>query len=138
MKLKTLAVQMAALTLVSAPLFADDGVIIQRDMSQQEQDLYNCPSHGEHAFIRAMNFRVPAQAASGELLDAIEYVTIDEQTTYIQTTAKPLVSVYVFGPVLGVEGADGFQGHGKRDVYASISLDDGTSLENHQPVRVHR
>ncbi|MEN8178821.1 MAG: choice-of-anchor O protein [Pseudomonadota bacterium] len=126
MKLRTLAVHMAALTLVSAPLFADDGTRLTRNMSQQESDIYACPSEGEHAFTRLMNFRVPAQAASGLLLDEIEYLTVDLDSS-TQTTAKPIVSVYVFGPVLGVEGADGFQGHGKRDAYASISLDDGTT-----------
>ncbi|MGB5276038.1 MAG: hypothetical protein WBP02_02560, partial [Gammaproteobacteria bacterium] len=126
MKFKSAIMQIAALSLVSASLFADDGTIVRKDMAQQEADLYACPSHGEHAFTRLMNFRIPAQAASGELLDVIEYETVDLDV-YTQTTAKPIISVYVYGPVLGVEGADGFQGHGKREVYASVSLDDGES-----------
>ncbi len=126
MKLKTLAVQIAALSAMSAPLFADDGALLSKDMSQQEADLYACPSHGEHAFTRMMNFRVPAQASNGEPVE-IEYINADDTLVGTLTTAKPLVSVYVYGPVLGVEGAEGFQGHGKREVYASISLDDGTT-----------
>ena len=125
-KLTVLATSILLASLASSTAFADDGIKLTRNMSQQEADIYQCPSEGEHAFTRLMNFRVPAQAASGILSEVIDYETVDG-TIYTQATAKPIVSVYVFGPVLGVEGADGFAGHGKREVYSSVSLDDGTT-----------
>ena len=123
---KLLLAMAGALTLVSAPLFADDGMLLKRNMSQQEADLYACPSHGEHAFTKLMNFRVPSQAASGDLVE-IEYINVDGTLVDTLLTAKPIISVYVFGPVTVPEGAEGFQGHGRRDVYTSVSLDDGTT-----------
>mgnify|MGYP000364418387 CR=1 FL=1 len=74
-----------------------------------------------------MNFRVPAQTASGDLTE-IDYVTV-YGTNDVEgvTTAKPLINVFVYGPVIGFEdfSQSGFPGHGKRDAFAAVSLDDG-------------
>ena len=54
-----------------------------------------------------------------------------------ELNAKPLVNVYVYGPVISFENplASGFSGHGRRDAFGAISLDDGetwkaTNLSN--------
>ena len=51
--------------------------------------------------------------------------------------AKPLISAYVYGPVIGFDNpeASGFVGHGRRDAFGAVSLDDGetwkvTNLSN--------
>jgi hypothetical protein len=51
--------------------------------------------------------------------------------------AKPLINVYVYGPVIGFDNpeASGFAGHGRRDAFGAVSLDDGetwkvTNLSN--------
>ncbi len=84
---------------------------------------------GEHAFIQLMNFRVPAQTASGELLETIDYITYDGVTELQTTDAKPLINVYVYGPVIGFEdfSQSGFPGHGRREAFAAVSLDDGAT-----------
>jgi hypothetical protein len=66
---------------------------------------------------------VPARASNGDLV-GIEYVNADGALVGTRDYAKPLVGVYLYGPVEGVEGV-GFAGHGKRDAYAAVSLDDG-------------
>jgi hypothetical protein len=84
-----------------------------------------------------MNFRVPAQAADGSLVELI-YNTIDgapptaeESAAYSVPvlTAKPIIGVYVYGPVISFEdfSQSGFPGHGKRDAFAAVSLDDGAT-----------
>jgi hypothetical protein len=86
----------------------------------------------EHAFIGQMKFYVPMQAASGAESgtdpdansDGSLYFDIDGNKKDTRTLAKPLVDVHMFGPMIEVPGV-GFIGHGKRDAYASVSLDDG-------------
>lgn len=86
----------------------------------------------EHAFIGQMKFYVPMQAASGAESgtdpdansDGSLYFDIDGNKKDTRTLAKPLVDVHMYGPMIEVPGV-GFIGHGKRDAYASVSLDDG-------------
>ncbi|MGB7551363.1 MAG: hypothetical protein WBM15_07365, partial [Chromatiaceae bacterium] len=71
-----------------------------------------------------MKFYVPSQAASGGPGDPLYYNVDGEQMILERDLAKPLIGVKLLGPVIGVEGV-GFVGHGKRDTYAAVSLDDG-------------
>lgn len=84
------------------------------------------PEHipeADHAFIAQMKFYVPAQQASGASTE-IEYFNADGGLESSAVYAKPLISVFQFGPAIEVEGV-GFIGHGKRDAFAAVSLDDG-------------
>jgi hypothetical protein len=88
----------------------------------------------EHAYIAQMKFYVPMQAASGALAGADPdansngslYFDVDGSLKETRPLAKPLIGVQMYGPVTEVEGV-GFIGHGKRDAYASVSLDDGVT-----------
>jgi len=64
----TLVVSTAIMTFMSgAPVFADDGELVRKSMSQNiaDPDL-NVVSEAEHAFIDTMKFYVPAQASNGD------------------------------------------------------------------------
>ena len=79
-----------------------------------------------------MPFYVDSQASNGEVgLPQVASSTTTSMTSWsrIDTLAKPLVGVYLNGPVEGVEGV-GFSGHGLRDAYGAVSLDDGVSWKN--------
>jgi hypothetical protein len=114
---------------VSIPALADDGPIFRRSVSSPPGITENPEPEGEHAFVKLMNFRVPAQAASGDLT-TIDYLTVDGTNDVLGVeTAKPLISVYVYGPVIGFDdfSQSGFPGHGRRDAFAAVSLDDGAT-----------
>ncbi|MGD8803181.1 MAG: choice-of-anchor O protein [Gammaproteobacteria bacterium] len=82
-------------------------------------------AEAEHAFIDMMKFYVPSQASNGTILP-IDYINADGALVEQHNTARPLIGVYIYGPAEGVEGV-GFVGHGKRDAYAAVSLDDGVT-----------
>lgn len=77
----------------------------------------------EHAFTSYMKFYVPTQHANG-VVEPLDYYDVDGTVQDTRDRAKPLVDVFIKGPVEEVEGI-GFAGHGKRDAYAAVSLDDG-------------
>ena len=95
----------------STPSLADDGQRLVRSVSSAPGITENPEPEGEHAFIKLMNFHVPAQTASGELT-TIEYNNIDDVLVKDEVIAKPLINVYVYGPVIGFENpeASGFVG----------------------------
>ena len=60
----------AAFVVASAPpAYADDGERLVRNVSSSPGTTETPEPEGEHAFIKLMNFHVPAQSASGELRD---------------------------------------------------------------------
>lgn len=136
MRTKKLVLAMSAALLAgsSAAPFADDGEIFRRTMSSSGGTTESPEPEGEHVYVQLMNFRVPAQAADGSLVELI-YNTIDgtppTDGVYASPvlTAKPIVGVYVYGPVITFEdfSQSGFPGHGKRDAFAAVSLDDGAT-----------
>ena len=125
-----------AMALLAGATSADDGgngeagKPILKSMSHDAQaTVAGHMDEAEHAFIAQMKFYVPSQAANGEVgsYESTSYFTVDgegEGVADTRTLAKPLVGVYMYGPMIEVEGV-GFVGHGKRDAYASVSLDDG-------------
>ena len=118
-------VVIAALS-IGTPAFADDGELVRKSMSKAPGQPNTDPvSEAEHAFIDTMKFYVPAQASSGATT-FVDYVNADGTLVDSRAYAKPLIGVYIYGPAEGVEGV-GFVGHGKRDAYAAVSLDDGTT-----------
>jgi len=128
-KLLTCAITAALAAGAASTAFADDGEIFRKNVSSQEGITENPEPEAEHAFISIMNFRVPAQAANGTLTP-IDYINIDGDTVLEDVpTAKPLISVYVYGPVIGFDdfSQSGFPGHGMREAYGAVSLDDGAT-----------
>ena len=130
MKIPILTLMTAGLVsaAIVMPVFADDGEILRRQISSPPGETRNPEPEGEHAFIKLMNFRVPAQTASGDLTEIV-YTNIDGEDVQTLETAKPLISAYVYGPVIGFDDfpQSGFAGHGKRDAFGAVSLDDGAT-----------
>jgi hypothetical protein len=111
------------------PVAADDGAAdsegkpVLRSMSKDGGTVPSPVPMAEHAFVAQMKFYVPAQQASGATT-IIDYFNADGALVSSAGYAKPLISAFHFGPVVEVEGV-GFIGHGKRDAFAAVSLDDG-------------
>jgi hypothetical protein len=115
-----------ALLFASGSAVADDSIMFTRDVSSSPGVDFVVEPEGEHAYMSFMNFYVPAQLANGELTE-IEYYNIDDSLVKTEEFAKPLINVYLFGPVITFDdfSQSGFPGHGRRDAYAAVSLDDG-------------
>jgi hypothetical protein len=125
--------------LAASTASADDGALLRRSVSSASGQTENPEPEAEHAFTAVMNFYVPAQTADGELLGegGLVYATVDSESDYTTDIAKPLVNFYLYGPVIGFDdfSQSGFPGHGRRDAWAAVSLDDGetwkrTNLSN--------
>lgn len=84
----------------------------------------------EHAFVKYLRYYVPAQAADGTAT-VVEYKDADGTVVKTRDVAKPLISAFMYGPAYVPDGAGGFVGHGRRDIYAALSLDDGTSWKQY-------
>jgi hypothetical protein len=123
-----LAVSTACLAGMTATTWADDGERLYRQMSSSRGTVANPEPVGEHAFLQYLNFYVPAQAANGTLTP-VDYVDADGVLVKTEEVARPLISFYLYGPVIGFEdpSTSGFAGHGRRDAYAGVSLDDGVT-----------
>jgi hypothetical protein len=117
-----------ALLVASGSALADDGQMFTRSVSSAPGVSFVTEPEGEHAYMSMMNFYVPAQLASGEITE-IEYYNIDDVLVKVEPNAKPLINVYLFGPVITFDdfSQSGFPGHGRRDAYAAVSLDDGAT-----------
>ena len=115
-----------ALSLTAGLAPADDGQRLVRSVSSPPGETQNPEPEGEHAFIKLMNFHVPTQRADGTL-EPVEYYNIDDVLVKTEEKAKPLINVYVYGPVIGFDdfSQSGFPGHGRRDAFGAVSLDDG-------------
>ena len=121
----------------STSVFADDGELLRRSVSSAPGQTENPEPEGEHAFTKLMNFYVPSQAADGTRRDRSSTLRIDGDIGTTVENAKPIVNFYVYGPVIGFDdfSQSGFPGHGRRDAFAAVSLDDGetwkrTNLSN--------
>jgi hypothetical protein len=129
MKSKTVKILIfvAILALITATTaLADDGFLNRKSISHEaESTVPDYEDEAEHAFIQMMKFYVPAQAADGTV-GPIDYFNVDDGLVDTRDLAKPLIGVYINGPVETVDGV-GFVGHGRRDAYASVSLDDGVT-----------
>ena len=74
--LTVLASSILLATMAGSTAFADDGERLVRSVSSPPGVTADPEPEGEHAFIKLMNFHVPAQLANGELT-VIEYNNID-------------------------------------------------------------
>ena len=62
----------STLLLPAIDAFADDGQIFRRQTSSPPGETQDPEPEGEHAYVKLMNFRIPAQAADGTLLDTLD------------------------------------------------------------------
>jgi len=101
-------------------------------LTVQPEDIGHTVADAEHAFIDMMKFYVPVQMASGgdeptEQVSPGVYNNIDGTLVEQLLVAKPLVSVYVYGPTIPVD--DTAFAHSFMDVFAAVSLDDGLTTK---------
>lgn len=118
------------------PAIAQVGEPINKNMAENVTVdptlLDGLPPEAEHAFIKYLRTYVPAQRSDGGAADPITYNDALGNPIKTRDVAKPLIGVFVYGPVespvpVADENVDGFVGFGKRDAYAAVSLDDGNS-----------
>ena len=128
---------MSALMVMAAS--ADDAAIFRKNVSKTGL------AETEYANVKMLNFYVPGQKSDGTLLtEGLPYVvpgdytldpesgpvdlTVESDIVKFRSEAKPLVAVFNDGLVAGVDNT-AFAGHGLRDAYAAISLDDGATWQ---------
>lgn len=131
------AITAALLAGSAAITVADDGQIERHPITSAPGQTANPEPLSEHAYIQLLNFYVPAQTSEGTLT-TINYCTADEAAAQsgdctiaakTSTVAKPLIAFALYGPVITFDdlSTDGFPGHGRRDAFAAVSLDDGST-----------
>lgn len=125
-----LALLASTLALAIGQVYADDGELVRKSMSKENGStaITDHVSEAEHAFTDMMKFYVPAQKSDGAVAP-IEYKNADGTLIESRDKAKPLINTYIYGPAEFVEGI-GFVGHGKREAYAAVSLDDGNTWKS--------
>lgn len=125
--LTVIAAALLAWTAVT-PSFADDGDRLFRTISNPPGQVGSPEPEGEHAFVQYLNFYVPSQASDGTLTP-VQYINADGALVKEMTKARPLIAFFLYGPVISFDepSTSGFPGHGRRDAFAAVSLDDGTT-----------
>ncbi len=125
----------ATLLLAASPVaLADDGEqtikrltggSIDNQLTVLPEDVFGVTvSEAEHAFAEKMGFFVPSQAASG-LVGPIDYLNADLALVETRDKAKPLINVFTYGPLAGVE--ETAFAHSFQDTFVGVSLDDGVT-----------
>ena len=107
----------------------DDGQVLMRNL------MYTPDKLSEFANVQMMRFYVPSQNNAGTLVPVV-YKRPDGVTLGERNMAKPLIAAFNDGtvvdpswtnPVTGEDFEPAHPGHGKRDAYSQISLDDGST-----------
>ena len=114
----------SAILLALMPAVADDGEMFRKNVSKTPE------LESENAAIRMLPLYVPPQSSNGELLtDGIDYLNADGVLVETRDNARPLITHYIDGHVDSIdeEGYGGFPGHGERDAFGAVSLDDGAT-----------
>lgn len=106
--------------LIAVPAFADDGELFRKDISKTPA------LETEHASIKMMSLYVPAVSSTGEFVN-VDYYATDGSLVESRNQARPLVAFYQDGHVEDVADSGGFSGHGHRDIFGAVSLDDGVT-----------
>jgi len=140
MKLRTLASILVAAVFLNAALVGlaagQSGEPINKNMAENiiidPGLLDGIPPEAEHTFIKYLRTYVPAQRSDGTAADPVLYSDALGNPVKTRPVAKPLISAFLYGPVefpepVADENVGGFVGHGKRDAYAAVSMDDGNS-----------
>ena len=110
--------------LLTIPAIGDDGELLRRNVSSTPE------LETEFAAIRMLPLYVPAQNSGGTLLsEGVDYLKADGSLFETRSYVRPLIAHYTDGHVDAIEedGYGGFPGHGKRDAYGAVSLDDGAT-----------
>jgi hypothetical protein len=113
-----------ALLVSTAGLFADDGTMFRKNVSSTPE------FETEFAAIRMLPLYVPPQTSDGVLLtDGIAYYRDDGALVETRAYVRPLIVHYTDGHVefIEEEAYGGFPGHGERDAFGAVSLDDGAT-----------
>jgi hypothetical protein len=106
--------------LIAVPAFADDGELTRVNVSKTPA------LHTEHGSMKMLSLYVPAQTSTGDIVP-VEYFDANGALVETRSDAKPLISFYADGHVEEVEDGGGFSGHGNRDIYGAVSLDDSAT-----------
>lgn len=124
----TVLAAVMAVGIVAVTAYAMVGEQISKSLSDSIQLKFTStqPAVAEHAFVKYLRYYVPAQAADGTAT-VVEYRDTPDHVFKTRDVAKPMISAFLFGPAYVPEGSGGYVGHGRRDVYAALSLDDGTT-----------
>lgn len=142
MKLRRSAALVCATALtfsIAATAQADDGFKVSKSMSHEGGSVDGGLAENEHAFVATMKFYTQTQRADGTV-EPVEYYDVDDELVEERDLAKPLIGVYINGEVQEVTGEEildeetgaeiGFAGHGLRDAWGAVSLDDGETWKN--------
>ena len=117
-------VPVLAMLVSATAVVADDGEMFRKNVS-------NTPDlETEFASIRMLPLYVPPVLSSGDLVtEGIEYYNADGALVETLEYAQPLIIHYTDGHVdfIEEEGYGGFPGHGERDAFGAVSLDDGAT-----------
>jgi hypothetical protein len=108
--------------MVAATAFAEDGGLFVRNVSKTPD------YETDHATIRVLYKNVPAWTSGGEAT-TVDYLDKEEAIVETRDHVKPLVSFYHDGPVVHPPDSGAFPGHGNRDVFGAVSLDDGQTWQ---------
>ncbi|MFZ5883073.1 MAG: choice-of-anchor O protein [Chloroflexota bacterium] len=113
---------MILIGITATTAFADDGPIVRKNIS-------STPDYDtEYVSTRMLPLYVPAQTSAGVLdTDGIPYYNADGVLVKTLYYAQPLIESYQDGPVTFIDDPayEAFPGHGARDAYVAVSLDDG-------------
>ncbi|MEW6764908.1 MAG: choice-of-anchor O protein [Pseudomonadota bacterium] len=123
---------LAASGIVAASAYAMVGDQISKILSNtiELDTTWTEPAVAEHTFVKYLRYYVPAQTASGETT-IVEYKDADGNLVKTRDVAKPVFSAFLYGPAYVPDGSGGYVGHGRRDVYAALSLDDGNTWKQY-------
>ncbi|MBU1061077.1 MAG: hypothetical protein KJ804_22480 [Proteobacteria bacterium] len=120
MKTKRYIATLAMLLLMAAPALAEDGELFVKDISKTPDLDTN------HAALCVLYKNVLARNSSGE--PAPVTYTAKDGSEFTNDYVRPLIAMYHDGPVVNPEDSGEFPGHGQRDVFGAVSLDDGNTF----------
>jgi hypothetical protein len=117
------AIAVLLLSLLTTLVSADDGTMFRKNLSKTPE------LESEHAALRMLPVYVSPQSSDGTLLEGVDYYNADGTLVETREYVRPLIGYYTDGDVeyIDEEGYGGFPGHGERDAYGAVSLDDGAT-----------
>lgn len=133
----TVLAAVMAVGVVAVAAYAMVGEQISKSLTNTIKLDWTTTPVAEHAFVKYLRYYVPAQRADGTTENVlVEYKADSEDNVSgavlkTRTVAKPAISAFMYGPAYVPAGSGGFIGHGRRDIYAALSLDDGTTWKQY-------
>ena len=111
---------LVAMLMFAVPVLADDGELFVKDISKTPDLDTN------HATLCVLYKNVLARNSEGYLAP-VTYTAKDD-TTFDKDYVRPLIAMYHDGRVVNPEDSGEFPGHGQRDVFGAVSLDNGNTF----------